>query len=75
MVLNRPEALNAWTRQLGEEMTQALDHVAADPEVRAIVLTGAGRAFSSGADLSAGGRRQPTASPTSSPRCARSTTR
>lgn len=54
LVLNRPDALNAWTRQLGQELTQALDHVAADPAVRAIVLTGAGRAFSSGADLRAG---------------------
>ncbi len=52
--LNRPQALNAWTRQLGEELTQALDDAAGDPEVRAIVLTGAGRAFSSGADLRAG---------------------
>jgi 2-(1,2-epoxy-1,2-dihydrophenyl)acetyl-CoA isomerase len=54
LVLNRPDALNAWTRQLGEELTQALDDVAADPAVRSIVLTGAGRAFSSGADLRAG---------------------
>jgi len=54
VILNRPDALNAWTPQLGEELTQALDDVAADPEVRAIVLTGAGRAFSSGADLRAG---------------------
>jgi 2-(1,2-epoxy-1,2-dihydrophenyl)acetyl-CoA isomerase len=54
LVLNRPDALNAWTRQLGEELTQAIDDVAADPAVRAIVLTGAGRAFSSGADLRAG---------------------
>jgi 2-(1,2-epoxy-1,2-dihydrophenyl)acetyl-CoA isomerase len=54
LALNRPEALNAWTRQLGEELTLALDDVAADPAVRAIVLTGAGRAFSSGADLRAG---------------------
>jgi 2-(1,2-epoxy-1,2-dihydrophenyl)acetyl-CoA isomerase len=54
LVLNRPDALNAWTRQLGEELTQALEEVAADPAVRAIVLTGAGRAFSSGADLRSG---------------------
>ncbi len=53
IVLNRPEALNAWTKQLGREMTEALDEAAADPEVRAIVVTGAGRAFSSGADLKA----------------------
>jgi 2-(1,2-epoxy-1,2-dihydrophenyl)acetyl-CoA isomerase len=54
LILNRPDALNAWTRQLGEELTRALDDVTADAEVRAIVLTGAGRAFSSGADLRAG---------------------
>jgi 2-(1,2-epoxy-1,2-dihydrophenyl)acetyl-CoA isomerase len=53
IVLNRPDALNAWTRQLGEELILALDDAAADPGVRAIVLTGAGRAFSSGADLKA----------------------
>jgi 2-(1,2-epoxy-1,2-dihydrophenyl)acetyl-CoA isomerase len=53
IVMNRPEALNAWTQQLGREMTEALDDVADDPEMRAIVLTGAGRAFSSGADLKA----------------------
>jgi 2-(1,2-epoxy-1,2-dihydrophenyl)acetyl-CoA isomerase len=54
ITMNRPEALNAWTKQLGREMTEALDTVAADPEVRAIVITGAGRAFSSGADLKSG---------------------
>jgi 2-(1,2-epoxy-1,2-dihydrophenyl)acetyl-CoA isomerase len=54
VTLNRPDALNAWTRQLGEDLIAALDDAAADPEVRAIVLTGAGRAFSSGADLKAG---------------------
>jgi 2-(1,2-epoxy-1,2-dihydrophenyl)acetyl-CoA isomerase len=55
IVLNRPDALNAWTKQLGEELIAALDHAAADPAVRAIVVTGAGRAFSSGADLKASG--------------------
>jgi 2-(1,2-epoxy-1,2-dihydrophenyl)acetyl-CoA isomerase len=55
IILNRPEALNAWTRQLGEELIAAVDHVAADPDVRSLVITGAGRAFSSGADLKAGG--------------------
>lgn len=54
LILNRPDALNAWTRQLGQELIQAIDEVAADPGVRAIVLTGAGRAFSSGADLRSG---------------------
>jgi 2-(1,2-epoxy-1,2-dihydrophenyl)acetyl-CoA isomerase len=51
LTLNRPEALNAWTPQLGRELGSALEHVAEDSEVRAIVFTGAGRAFSSGADL------------------------
>jgi 2-(1,2-epoxy-1,2-dihydrophenyl)acetyl-CoA isomerase len=54
VTMNRPEALNAWTRQLGRDMIAALDEVAADPELRSIVITGAGRAFSSGADLKAG---------------------
>ena len=51
ITLNRPDALNAWTAELGRELGTALDHVAEDPEVRAIVFTGSGRAFSSGADL------------------------
>jgi 2-(1,2-epoxy-1,2-dihydrophenyl)acetyl-CoA isomerase len=55
IVLNRPDALNAWTRKLGEEMISAMDLAAEDPDVRAIVLTGAGRAFSAGADLKEGG--------------------
>jgi 2-(1,2-epoxy-1,2-dihydrophenyl)acetyl-CoA isomerase len=50
--LNRPEALNAWNFQLGEDLRGALETVAGDDEVRAVLLTGAGRAFSSGADLS-----------------------
>jgi 2-(1,2-epoxy-1,2-dihydrophenyl)acetyl-CoA isomerase len=54
LILNRPDALNAWTPQLGGELTRALDDCAADPAVRVIVLTGAGRAFSAGADLRAG---------------------
>ncbi len=53
IVMNRPEALNAWTEQLGRDMIGALDEAANDADVRAIVLTGAGRAFSSGADLKA----------------------
>jgi 2-(1,2-epoxy-1,2-dihydrophenyl)acetyl-CoA isomerase len=52
--LNRPETLNALTRDLGEEIRATLEHCAETREVRAIVLTGAGRAFSSGADLRTG---------------------
>ncbi|MDQ6777731.1 MAG: enoyl-CoA hydratase-related protein [Actinomycetota bacterium] len=54
ITLNRPDALNAWTRELGDDLRSALDHAAESSEARAIVLTGAGRAFSSGADLKAG---------------------
>src|SRR3954453_680597 len=51
VVLNRPHALNAWTRDLGAELLGALRALAADEGVRAVRITGAGRAFSSGADL------------------------
>jgi 2-(1,2-epoxy-1,2-dihydrophenyl)acetyl-CoA isomerase len=51
ILLNRPEALNAWNRRLGEELGAAVGEAAADPGVRAVMLIGAGRAFSSGADL------------------------
>jgi enoyl-CoA hydratase len=51
ITLNRPEALNAITPQLENELHLALDEAEADPEVRAIVLTGAGRAFSAGYDM------------------------
>jgi 2-(1,2-epoxy-1,2-dihydrophenyl)acetyl-CoA isomerase len=49
--LNRPEALNAWNPQLGADLLAALQAAAGDEHVRAVVITGAGRAFSSGADL------------------------
>ncbi|HEV7937640.1 MAG TPA: enoyl-CoA hydratase-related protein [Solirubrobacteraceae bacterium] len=49
--LNRPQALNAWNKQLGEDLMAALGQAAADEAVRAVRITGAGRAFSSGADL------------------------
>ncbi|HEV7527860.1 MAG TPA: enoyl-CoA hydratase [Solirubrobacteraceae bacterium] len=49
--LNRPEALNAWNAQLGADLLAALREVAEDDAVRSVTITGAGRAFSSGADL------------------------
>ncbi len=51
--LNRPERMNAWDEQLGVELRDAVQAVGADPAVRAVLVTGAGRAFSSGADLKA----------------------
>ncbi len=49
--LNRPQALNAWNRQLGLDLLDAVRGVAGDPAARVVVIRGAGRAFSSGADL------------------------
>lgn len=49
--LNRPAALNAWTPDLGRALLAAVREASADPSVRAILLTGAGRAFSAGADV------------------------
>ncbi|WP_320671890.1 enoyl-CoA hydratase-related protein [Patulibacter defluvii] len=49
--LHRPQALNAWTPQMGRELLDALRAAAADETVRAILITGAGRAFSAGADV------------------------
>jgi 2-(1,2-epoxy-1,2-dihydrophenyl)acetyl-CoA isomerase len=49
--LNRPETLNAWNTQLGHDLLAAVTAVAEDDGVRAVVVTGAGRAFSAGADL------------------------
>jgi 2-(1,2-epoxy-1,2-dihydrophenyl)acetyl-CoA isomerase len=54
LTLNRPQTLNAWTAEFGRELGQALQREASDPSVRAVLITGAGRGFSSGADLKAG---------------------
>ena len=54
LTLNRPETLNAWTAAFGVELKQVVTGEAADESVRAVLVTGAGRGFSSGADLKAG---------------------
>jgi 2-(1,2-epoxy-1,2-dihydrophenyl)acetyl-CoA isomerase len=54
VTLNRPETLNAWTAEFGDELKQVVEGEAADDSVRAVAVTGAGRGFSSGADLKAG---------------------
>jgi 2-(1,2-epoxy-1,2-dihydrophenyl)acetyl-CoA isomerase len=54
ITLNRPETLNAWTGEFGADLKQVVTGEAADPSVRAVLLTGAGRGFSSGADLKKG---------------------
>jgi len=55
ITLNRPEQLNAFTTKMMRELIDAFDRVDADDDVRAVIVTGAGRAFCAGADLSAGG--------------------
>jgi len=54
ITLNRPDVMNAWDKQFGLDLLAAVEEAARDDEVRAVVITGAGRAFSSGADLRAG---------------------
>jgi enoyl-CoA hydratase/carnithine racemase len=54
LTLDRPDRLNAFTGRMLNELLDAVDRADADDEVRAIVLTGAGRGFCAGADLSAG---------------------
>jgi enoyl-CoA hydratase/carnithine racemase len=60
ITLNRPQTLNAINPQMTAELHHALDVADADPEARAIILTGAGRAFSAGYDI---GRRPDGGSP------------
>jgi 2-(1,2-epoxy-1,2-dihydrophenyl)acetyl-CoA isomerase len=54
LTLNRPDSLNAWTAQFGKELLSVIEGEAADESIRAVLVTGAGRGFSSGADLRAG---------------------
>jgi 2-(1,2-epoxy-1,2-dihydrophenyl)acetyl-CoA isomerase len=54
VTLNRPASLNAWTAAFGRDLKRVIERDAADPSVRAVLITGAGRGFSSGADLKEG---------------------
>src|SRR3954468_7026702 len=54
LTLNRPDALNAWTAEFGEELKQGIENEGGDESVPSVLITGAGRGFSSGADLKAG---------------------
>lgn len=55
LTLNRPDKLNAFTPTMRDEMIAALDYADATDTVRAVIVTGAGRAFCAGADLARGG--------------------
>jgi len=71
ITLNRPERMNAWTAQMGAEINEHLVRCDEDDAVRAVVVTGAGRAFCAGADLERGGETfagGPAATPARPPR-------
>ncbi len=55
MTLNRPEQLNAWTPTMQRELIAAFDDADGNDDVRVVIVTGAGRGFCAGADLTAGG--------------------
>ncbi len=55
ITLDRPDALNAFTTTMMDELIDAFDHADADDDIRAIIVTGRGRGFCAGADLGRGG--------------------
>lgn len=63
VTLNRPDSLNGWNAQIGDELLDAVGTASADDQVRALSFTGAGRAFSSGADLGEMPEMTPTGRP------------
>ena len=63
ITLNRPEALNAWTPELGRELLAAVRRASDDPAARALLITGAGRAFSAGADVKSARETLPNGDP------------
>ena len=56
VTLNRPEKMNSFTAQMRDDLVAVFDETDADDAVRVVIVTGAGRAFCAGADLSSGGK-------------------
>src|ERR1700748_3664950 len=63
VTLNRPDKLNAYTGQMGAELTEAFVRADTDDSIRAVIVTGAGRAFCAGADVSGGAASFDTSGP------------
>jgi 2-(1,2-epoxy-1,2-dihydrophenyl)acetyl-CoA isomerase len=63
ILFNRPDKLNALTGEMWDELDAALTRCQRDPEIRAVILTGAGRGFCAGADIGGGGRPLPRPGP------------
>ena len=55
ITMNRPDKMNAFTGKMQDELIDAFDRADKDDNIRAIIVTGAGRAFCAGADLGSGG--------------------
>jgi len=68
VTLNRPEKLNAYTLEMGEEIASAFARLRADADVRVVILTGAGRGFCAGVDLDALRAHQASSSVAGGPR-------
>ena len=51
LTFNRPDAMNTWTGRMARELTDAMKHCDLNDDIRAVVVTGSGRAFRAGADL------------------------
>src|SRR5271163_2027380 len=67
VTLNRPDKMNAFNSTMGREMVEAFKEAERDPDVRAIIMTGAGKAFCAGADIG-GFAREIKARETATPR-------
>ncbi len=64
LTLNRPESLNAMSVEMGDAMQEAVEKLKCDPGLRAVVVTGSGRAFSAGGDMKFLGQRRDSGDPT-----------
>ena len=69
VTLNRPDKLNAYTGQMGAEITDAFEQADRDDDIRAVIVTGAGRAFCAGADVSGGAKSFDTIRQRTAPAC------